>query len=403
MEPKASKKAAWSEPGFYDNIIQKYANLQGFEKVQMKSLMEQGLQVTSRPALVQENAQSLNKELTSRLAKRLLDIQFLPYIVAINPNIKRVYEAYYSAFQTLRNFPEIKDSSSNADFTQLLKRLVDEHSPLVESLAAGLRECKSKPIIGEQLQLDEFLNNMLTSRISRRVLAEQHIALQQKRQNFVGIINTNLCLKEAVRFAFMRAQQVCIETYGISPKMSLRGDEGAIISYIPTHLDYMLFELLKNAMRATVERVIGGSKATRSRNGNGNGGRNRSSDLSDMPAVVVKICKGGDQVTIKICDQGGGIAETEEKKIWKYGYTTVSEIPVINQMEDSQEEKSFENLMSGASNTKAKNNCMAGLGFGLPLSRLHARYFGGDLELINLRGFGTDAYLFLKLHDDLHG
>lgn len=28
----------------------------------------------------------------------------------------------------------------------------------------------------------------------------------------------------------------------------------------------------------------------------------------------------------------------------------------------------------------------AGLGFGLPLSRLYARYFGGDLRLVNMPG-----------------
>jgi [3-methyl-2-oxobutanoate dehydrogenase (acetyl-transferring)] kinase len=39
---------------------------------------------------------------------------------------------------------------------------------------------------------------------------------------------------------------------------------------------------------------------------------------------------------------------------------------------------------------------LAGLGFGLPLSRLYARYFGGDLALQNLPGYGVDAYLTLK-------
>ncbi len=42
---------------------------------------------------------------------------------------------------------------------------------------------------------------------------------------------------------------------------------------------------------------------------------------------------------------------------------------------------------------------MAGLGFGLPLSRLHARYFGGDLRLVNLPGYGVDAYLSLPKLD----
>lgn len=39
---------------------------------------------------------------------------------------------------------------------------------------------------------------------------------------------------------------------------------------------------------------------------------------------------------------------------------------------------------------------MAGLGFGLPLSRLYARYFSGDLKLVSMPGFGVDAYLTIK-------
>mmetsp|Transcript_4732 Transcript_4732/g.14279 ORF Transcript_4732/g.14279 Transcript_4732/m.14279 type:complete len:83 (-) Transcript_4732:1634-1882(-) len=38
---------------------------------------------------------------------------------------------------------------------------------------------------------------------------------------------------------------------------------------------------------------------------------------------------------------------------------------------------------------------MAGLGFGLPLSRLYARYFGGNLRLIPLPGMWSSAQLSL--------
>ena len=70
------------------------------------------------------------------------------------------------------------------------------------------------------------------------------------------------------------------------------GDGREIISYVPTHLDYMLFELMKNAMRATVERAISGGA-----NGAGAGGKRIQ---GPMPPVSVKICRGDADVTIKI-------------------------------------------------------------------------------------------------------
>lgn len=35
-------------------------------------------------------------------------------------------------------------------------------------------------------------------------------------------------------------------------------------------------------------------------------------------------------------------------------------------------------------------------GYGLPISRLYARYFGGDLQMISMENYGTDAYLHLN-------
>lgn len=59
---------------------------------------------------------------------------------------------------------------------------------MLDALAAGLRECRSKPFTGERLHLDGFLDNMLRSRISRRVIAEQHIHLNTRRWGCTYVI-----------------------------------------------------------------------------------------------------------------------------------------------------------------------------------------------------------------------
>ena len=38
--------------------------------------------------------------------------------------------------------------------------------------------------------------------------------------------------------------------------------------------------------------------------------------------------------------------------------------------------------------------------YGLPLSRLYARYFAGDLELFSYDGYGTSAVLYLQAHPE---
>ena len=83
----------------------------------------------------------------------------------------------------------------------------------------------------------------------------------------------------------------------------------------------------------------------------------------------------------QVSDEGGGIPRSGLPRIWTYLYSTAqSPLP---DMDESSE---------GADGPAV----LAGYGYGLPISRLYARYFGGDLQIISMEGYGTDAYLHLN-------
>lgn len=73
---------------------------------------------------------------------------------------------------------------------------------------------------------------------------------------------------------------------------------------------------------------------------------------------------------MQISDEGGGIPRSGLPRIFTYLYSTAKD-PVD---EDSNTGDSV---------------IMAGYGCGLPISRLYARYFGGDLQIISMEGYGA--------------
>ncbi|NXD18671.1 PDK2 kinase, partial [Nothocercus nigrocapillus] len=124
------------------------------------------------------------------------------------------------------------------------------------------------------------------------------------------------------------------------------------IVYVPSHLYHMLFELFKNAMRATVE-------------------SHESSPR--LPAIKVMVALGQEDLSIKMSDRGMGVPLRKIDRLFSYLYSTAP-TPQLG--------------TGGAP--------LAGFGYGLPISRLYAKYFQGDLQLYSMEGFGTDAVIYLK-------
>ena len=106
--------------------------------------------------------------------------------------------------------------------------------------------------------------------------------------------------------------------------------------------------------------------------------------FTEFPPVTVIIADGkeNEDLTIKVSDEGGGIPRSHVKRIWSYLFTTAD--PVV------QEASLF------ASEDHSIDSPLAGLGYGLPISRSYARYFGGDLSIMSMEGHGTDAFVHLR-------
>ena len=263
---------------------------------------------------------------------------------------------YYATTDDEGNWPpELNDY--NKRFAKTLEKIKRRHDSVVTTVAQGILEYKRER---QRMQIDKniqsFLDRFYMSRIGIRMLLGQHIALTDQRNtrepNYVGIICTKTNVAELAQEAIDNARFVCEDHYGLfdAPKVQLICRPDLNFMYVPGHLSHMLFETLKNSLRAVVE--------------------THGQDKQEFPVTKVIVAEGKEDITIKVTDEGGGIPRSSIPLVWTYMYTTVETTPNL----DPDFNKS---------DFKAP---MAGFGYGLPISRLYARYFGGDLKLISMEG-----------------
>ncbi|ODV90251.1 hypothetical protein CANCADRAFT_104124 [Tortispora caseinolytica NRRL Y-17796] len=367
------------------------------------------------PGTLFRGAQFLGEELPIRLAHRVQELDHLPDGLSNMPSIQKVKNWYAQSFEEITSMPHPKLSPEvreilystkhhlsenthnpalpvneqkqankryhyhfdnktswpaeihdfNQRFTRMLIGIKRRHDAVVTTIAQGINEYKHSR---QRMQIDDtiqaFLDRFYMSRIGIRILIGQHIALntEKPRENYVGIICTKTNVRELATDAIDNARFICEDHYGIfeAPKVQLVCDPDLSFMYVPGHLSHMLFEILKNSLRAVVEK--------------------EGIPADEYSPVKLIVAAGKEDITIKISDEGGGIPRSAIPYVWTYMYTTVESTPDL----DPDFNKS---------DFKAP---MAGFGYGLPISRLYARYFGGDLRLISMEGYGTDAYLHLN-------
>jgi len=285
-----------------------------------------------------------------------------------------------------------------------------------------------------------------------KALKDQHNSEKEEEEGsgsgYIGTIDTNMLPSKIISSCSAFVGDICELRYGVRPKLIIEGHTKEKFPYIPVHLEYIITELLKNAFRATIESPTlteTPSDLHESQQDDGNGGD------GSLPPVIVTLsvsrregrngARGKKVLSVRIRDRGGGIAPEVMPSIWKYSFTTFdpgrgrycppsttssssmfatsappsspsspyaySNIPNLTGIVDDYSSPMNVNLgMAGGGPIDALNiasdtgtggsSSIAGLGYGLPLSRAYAEYFGGTLSVQSCFGWGTDVYLLLK-------
>ncbi|OHW91678.1 serine threonine-protein kinase [Colletotrichum incanum] len=370
--------------------------------ISLRQLMVFGRSLTESRLL--SSANYVRTELPTRIAHRIRDMQQLPYVVVTNPHIKEVYELYNNAFDTFRKVKEIKNLEDNEKFCQIISGMLKAHLTVIPKLSMGILESRGRM---DAKDLDKFMNTILRSRISRRVIAEQHLALTEtyhspwfspgaklSESEFIGEVFIKCIAKDVIERCTRAVQSLARSTYGQDvevPEIKVEGHLEASFPYILSHLEYIIGELLRNSVQAVVERR--------------QQGKNKD---SKVPPIEVTICEAQQHVIIRISDQGGGIPREELPYLWSFSKGPQSQRRLENlgrvpKLAATMQELHVSDELGRADmKTPSHGNSLSSmttrppnlrLGMGLPLSRVYAEYWAGSLELHSLEGYGVDAFL----------
>ncbi|XP_010889794.1 pyruvate dehydrogenase kinase, isozyme 4 [Esox lucius] len=350
--------------------IPKQALVDRFSKFSPSPLsMKQFIDFGSSNACEKTSFVFLRQELPVRLANIMKEIDFLPDKLLGTPSLQLLQSWYATSLMELVGFLE-KDPDDEKvlkKFTGTLVNIRNRHNSVVPTMAQGVVEYKdafgSDPVTNQNIQY--FLDRFYMSRISTRMLMNQHSLIFDGSANpahpkHIGTIDPDCDVTEVVKDAFDSSKMLCEQYYLTSPGIDIAQvnakdpSQPLRIVYVPSHLYHMLFELFKNAMRATVE---------------------THENSLHLPPVKVRVSLGSEDLTIKISDRGGGVPLRKIERLFSYMYSTAP---------------------SPAHLDNSRNAPLAGFGYGLPISRLYAKYFQGDLQLYSMEGYGTSAVIYLK-------
>jgi hypothetical protein len=177
------------------------------------------------------------------------------------------------------------------------------------------------------------------------------------------------------------------QTYGTDcklPPVRVQGHLDATFPYILSHLEYIVGELLRNSIQATMERTRGKPE--------------------NAGPIDVLICETAQNVIIRVSDHGGGVSPQILPHLWSFCKGPCRSIRLKNLHQVPRMAATMQEVKLGGegASSRPRGSSLSSLasrppdlklGIGLPMSKIYAEYWAGSLEIHSLEGYGMDAFL----------
>lgn len=404
---------------YYQNTVLQTWSQKTPHPVTLMHLAQYGRSLTKQKIIMSANFVRL--ELPIRIARKLIELQELPFEVVNNFHLAKVYESYYDIFETFRKFPEVKSIEDNDAFCAMLENVLTDVNLLnLPNLMMGALECSILSSLPRN-QLDELISSLLRARISRRLIIEEHLSLtknyqdkkthsiskDQKTHNEIGDIFFKCSARDHLEITAQNASKFTENLYpGLKmPELVIEGNSDLQFQFLTPHLHFMLGEILRNSYEATMAHFVS---------------HNPNHKTDQPPPVSVCLIDNKDHVAFRFSDRGGGVPIEPIGKVWSFAKDPTlaraslgnfHKMALCTQPQTSQADhvtQARESLMNtsvgGIDDNYMKEKTLINLiqrpaesklGLGLAMCKVYADYWNGDVVLHSMKGYGTDTYLKL--------
>ncbi|ODV64350.1 protein kinase PKP2 [Ascoidea rubescens DSM 1968] len=410
------------------------------------------------------SANFVREEIPIRIAYKIKELQLKPFSVINNYHLVQVYESYYGIFEQFRKIKTILNLEENEHFCSILQNLLRLNLLNLPHIMMGALECSISQNLSQR-DLDDFMSSMLRSRISRRIIAEEHLSLTDKynfskdpnyksksksksksndnnnndnndnndNNEFFGDLFVKLSAKENLQYCGELALNFTKSLYPndyLMPNLIIEGKD-IIFQFVPTHLRYLFGEILRNSYEETMINFVNKNLSNFQKNQD-------FFKQNKPPPITVTIINNKENILFRFSDQGGGLKNNIPiEKIWSFGKNpkfakqslmNFHKLPGLDlatnyfDLETNIHSSMNSNLHIQRKKSKVEINQLSStsipvesslvklikrplnfkLGLGLPMCKVYAEYWNGDIKMNCLNNYGTDIYLKLRKLNSLN-